>query len=391
MAKLAVRPTAAPAAPARPAGRGPTISVPAGGPAAPKRRGFSFGRAVNEKGLTVFTRQLATLVKAGMPIMRGLEVLARQEKRKSFRQVIEDCAETIRSGGNFSDGLGAHPKTFDRLYINMVKAGEAGGVLDTVLERLSVFMEKAMKIRGKVTSAMVYPAIISCVAGGIMIVLMVFVVPKFQEVFFTMLKGKPLPWLTSVVVAIANAMRDNLLMVLGGLAVVGVLGWLFKRSAFGTKVLHWLLLKVPVIGDLFLKAAIARFTRTLGTLLASGVPILQALIITRDTSGNVHVANAINVVHDRVKEGDSVAKPLEATHIFPGMVTSMIEVGEETGALPDMLVRIADNYDEEVDNAVAALTSIIEPVMIVFMAVGVGVIVIAMFLPMVELIKSLSA
>lgn len=391
MAKLAVRPTAAPAAPARPAGRGPTISVPAGGPAAPKRRGFSFGRAVNEKGLTVFTRQLATLVKAGMPIMRGLEVLARQEKRKSFRQVIEDCADTIRSGGNFSDGLGAHPKTFDRLYINMVKAGEAGGVLDTVLERLSVFMEKAMKIRGKVTSAMVYPAIISCVAGGIMIVLMVFVVPKFQEVFFTMLKGKPLPWLTSVVVAIANAMRDNLLMVLGGLAVVGVLGWLFKRSAFGTKVLHWLLLKVPVIGDLFLKAAIARFTRTLGTLLASGVPILQALIITRDTSGNVHVANAINVVHDRVKEGDSVAKPLEATHIFPGMVTSMIEVGEETGALPDMLVRIADNYDEEVDNAVAALTSIIEPVMIVFMAVGVGVIVIAMFLPMVELIKSLSA
>jgi type IV pilus assembly protein PilC len=391
MAKLAVRPTAAPAAPARPAGRGPTISVPAGGPAVPKRRGFSFGRAVNEKGLTVFTRQLATLVKAGMPIMRGLEVLARQEKRKSFRQVIEDCAETIRSGGNFSDGLGAHPKTFDRLYINMVKAGEAGGVLDTVLERLSVFMEKAMKIRGKVTSAMVYPAIISCVAGGIMIVLMVFVVPKFQEVFFTMLKGKPLPWLTSVVVAIANAMRDNLLMVLGGLAVVGVLGWLFKRSAFGTKVLHWLLLKVPVIGDLFLKAAIARFTRTLGTLLASGVPILQALIITRDTSGNVHVANAINVVHDRVKEGDSVAKPLEATRIFPGMVTSMIEVGEETGALPDMLVRIADNYDEEVDNAVAALTSIIEPVMIVFMAVGVGVIVIAMFLPMVELIKSLSA
>ncbi|MFM7752490.1 MAG: type II secretion system F family protein [Opitutaceae bacterium] len=392
MAKLAVRPTTTTAAaPARPAGRGPTISVPAAGQPAPRRRGFSFGRAVNEKGLTVFTRQLATLVKAGMPIMRGLEVLARQEKRKSFQQVIGDCADTIRSGGNFSDGLGAHPKTFDRLYINMVKAGEAGGVLDTVLERLSVFMEKAMKIRGKVTSAMVYPAIISCVAGGIMIVLMVFVVPKFQEVFFTMLKGKPLPWLTSVVVAIANAMRDNLLMVIGALSVVGVLGWLFKRSVFGTKVLHWLLLKVPVIGDLFLKAAIARFTRTLGTLLASGVPILQALIITRDTSGNVHVANAINVVHDRVKEGDSVAKPLEATRIFPGMVTSMIEVGEETGALPDMLVRIADNYDEEVDNAVAALTSIIEPVMIVFMAVGVGVIVIAMFLPMVELIKSLSA
>jgi len=395
MAKLAVRTTPAtpvPATfPAKAPGRGPKIAFPAGDLAPRRKRGFSLGRPINEKGLTVFTRQLATLVKAGMPIMRSLEVLGRQEKRAGFRQVIEDCADTIRSGGNFSDGLGAHPKTFDRLYINMVKAGEAGGVLDTVLERLSVFMEKAVKIKSKVVSAMVYPAIISTVAGGIMTVLMVFVVPKFQEVFFTMLKGKPLPWLTSVVVAIADAMRKHILIVVAGVAAVMFLFWLFKRSKIGTYVIHWLLLRIPVLGDLLLKAAIARFTRTFGTLLASGVPILQALMITRDTSGNVHIANAINVVHDRVKEGDNVAKPLESTHIFPGMVTSMIEVGEETGALPDMLVRIADNYDEEVDNAVAALTSIIEPVMIVFMAVGVGIIVIAMFLPMIELIKSLSA
>ena len=326
-----------------------------------------------------------------MPMMRGLEVLARQEKRPAFRQVIEDLADTIRSGGNFSDGLAAHPKTFDRLYVNMVRAGEAGGVMDTVLDRLSVFMEKAVKIRSKVTSAMVYPSIISVVAGGIMTVLMVFVVPKFQEVFFTMLKGKPLPWLTSVVVAVANVMRENLLGVILTLSVGGTAFWLFKRSRFGTRVLHWIVLRVPVLGDLLLKAAIARFTRTFGTLLASGVPILQALTITRETSGNVHISDAINVVHDRVKEGDNVAKPLESTKIFPGMVTSMIEVGEETGALPDMLTRIADNYDEEVDNAVAALTSIIEPVMIVFMAVGVGIIVIAMFLPMIELIKTLSA
>ena len=395
MAKLSVRP--APAAPqpatfaAKAPGRGPTIAFPSGDLNPRRKRSLTFGRPINDKRLTVFTRQLATLVKAGMPIMRSLEVLARQEKRVAFRQVIEDCADTIRSGGNFSDGLAAQPKTFDRLYVNMVKAGEAGGVLDTVLERLSVFMEKAVKIRAKIVSAMVYPAIISSVAGGIMSILMVWVVPKFQEVFFTMLKGKPLPWLTSVVVAIADAMRKNLLVVIAVVAVATSLFWLFKRSKFGTKVLHWLLLKIPVVGDLFLKAAIARFTRTFGTLLASGVPILQALIITRDTSGNVHVANAINVVHDRVKEGDNVAKPLESTRIFPGMVTSMIEVGEETGALPDMLVRIADNYDEEVDNAVGALTSIIEPVMIVFMAVGVGIIVIAMFLPMIELIKSLSA
>ena len=395
MAKLSVRAPAAPVpanVPAKPPARGPKIALPAaGGPVPARRRSLTFGRPVNEKGLTVFTRQLATLVKAGMPIMRGLEVLARQEKRPAFRQVIEDLADTIRSGGNFSDGLAAHPKTFDRLYVNMVRAGEAGGVMDTVLDRLSVFMEKAVKIRSKVTAAMVYPSIISVVAGGIMTVLMVFMVPKFQEVFFTMLKGKPLPWLTSVVVAVANVMRENLLGVILTLAVGGTAFWLFKRSRFGTRVLHWIVLRVPVLGDLLLKAAIARFTRTFGTLLASGVPILQALTITRETSGNVHIADAINVVHDRVKEGDNVAKPLESTKIFPGMVTSMIEVGEETGALPDMLTRIADNYDEEVDNAVAALTSIIEPVMIVFMAVGVGIIVIAMFLPMIELIKSLSA
>ena len=352
---------------------------------------MSFGSPINPKGLAVFTRQLATLVKAGMPIMRSLEVLARQEKRPAFKDVIEHCSETIRSGGNFSDGLAANPKAFDRLYVNMVKAGEAGGVLDTVLERLSVFMEKAVKIRATIVAAMVYPAIISLVAGGIMAILMVWVVPKFQEVFFTMLKGKPLPWLTQVVVGIADAIRKHILAVVAVLAVLFVLGWLFKRSRFGTKVLHWLLLHAPVVGDLFLKASIARFTRTFGTLLSSGVPILQALIITRDTSGNVHIANAINVVHDRVKEGDNVAKPLESTHIFPGMVTSMIEVGEETGALPEMLVRVADSYDDEVDNAVGALTSIIEPIMIVLMAVGVGIIVIAMFLPMVELIKSLGA
>lgn len=321
MAKLSVRAPAAPSlanAPAKPMARGPKIALPAAGTPAPaRRRSLSFGRPVNEKGLTVFTRQLATLVKAGMPMMRGLEVLARQEKRPAFRQVIEDLADTIRSGGNLSDGLSAHPKTFDRLYVNMVRAGEAGGVMDTVLDRLSVFKEKAVKIRSKVTSAMVYPAIISVVAGGIMAVLMVFVVPKFQEVFFTMLKGKPLPWLTSVVVAVANLMRENLLGVMLTLAVGGTAFWLFKRSRFGTRILHWIVLRVPVLGDLLLKAAIARFTRTFGTLLASGVPILQALTITRETSGNVHLADAISVVHDRVKEGDNVAKPLEATKIFP--------------------------------------------------------------------------
>jgi type IV pilus assembly protein PilC len=355
-----------------------------------KNRPITIGSPISAKGRAVFTRQLATLVKAGMPIMRSLEVLARQEKKVAFKVVIEDCADSIRSGGNFSDGLAAHPKAFDRLYINMIKAGEAGGVLATVLERLAMFIEKSVKIRGKIIAAMVYPTIISMVAGSIMAVLLVFVVPKFQDTFTNQLKGKPLPWLTDVVVGFANALSHNILAVLGCVAGAAFLFWLFQRSRIGTKIIHWLLLHAPVVGDLFLKAAIGRFTRTFGTLLSSGVPILQALIITRDTSGNVYIANAINIVHDRVKEGDNVAKPLESTNIFPGMVTSMIEVGEETGALPDMLTRIADTYDEEVDNAVGALTSVIEPIMIVFMAIGVGIIVIAMFLPIVEMMRSMT-
>ena len=397
MAKLSVRPESPATIPAvAPAGKGKgasartavTFTAGATGPARKRRR--TFGRPINNKGLAVFTRQVATLVKAGMPILRCLEVLARQEKRAPFKAVIEEIAETIRSGGNFSDGLAANEKVFDRLYVNMVKAGEAGGVLDTVLERLAVFMEKAQRISGKVKSAMVYPIIIVCVATAIVSVLMVFVIPKFQDIFSGLLKGKPMPALTESLMAFSGFVKNHFLLAAGVIAGLVIALRFFKRTKFGSRVLDWLLIHMPVFGELFLKAAFARFTRTFGTLLASGVPILQALIITRDTSGNVHVANAINVVHDRVKEGDNVAKPLESTHIFPGMVTSMIEVGEETGALPDMLIRIADTYDEDVDNAVAGLTSIIEPIMIVFMAVIVGTIVVALFLPMVSIIQNLS-
>lgn len=393
MAKLAVK--SAPAAPApatfaaKAAGKPSSLTFPTGGPVAKKSR-RSFRRPINTKGLAVFTRQLATLVKAGMPILRSLEVLARQEKRAAFREVVESIADTIRSGGNFSDGLAAHPQVFDRLYVNMVKAGEAGGVLDTVLDRLSLFMEKAQKIAGKVKAAMIYPVIIVMVAVAIVSILMVVVVPKFEDIFSGLLKGQPLPALTQALLTVSNFMKAHYLLAIGG-AFAAWFGFkIFAKTSFGRKIIDWLLIHSPVMGDLFLKAAIARFTRTFGTLLASGVPILQALTITRDTSGNVHIANAINVVHDRVKEGDNVAKPLESTHIFPGMVTSMIEVGEETGALPDMLARIADTYDEEVDNAVAGLTSVIEPIMIVFMAVMVGTIVIALFLPLVSIIQNLT-
>jgi type IV pilus assembly protein PilC len=279
---------------------------------------------------------------------------------------------------------------FDRLYVNMVKAGEAGGVLGTVLERLARFMEKAEKIKGKVKSAMTYPVIIVFVAVAIVGALMVFVIPQFEKIFAGMLKGHSMPALTVAVLAVSKFIKEHIFITIGILFVFYFAFKAWHKTRSGTRIVDWVLLHAPGVGPLFLKSSISRFTRTLGTLLASGVPILQALLITRDTSGNVHVADALNVVHDRVKEGDNVARPLDSTKVFPTMVTSMIEVGEETGALPEMLNRVADTYDEEVDNSVAGLTSIIEPIMIVFMAVMVGTIVIALFLPIIKIIQTLS-
>lgn len=355
-----------------------------------KAGGITFGKIINNAGLAVFTRQLSTLVNAGMPILRSLETLGRQEKNLPFKAVVDGVAETIRSGGTFSDGLLQYPKVFDRLYVNMVKAGEAGGVLGTVLDRLSKFMEKAEKIKGKVKSAMTYPIIIAGVAVLIVAALMVFVIPKFESIFASLLKGAPLPALTQYVLAVSNFIKNHYIMAGILIAIVWFGGKALAKTRAGSRFLNWAQLNIPAFGPLFLKAAVGRFTRTLSTLLSSGVPILQALIITRDTSGNIFVAEALNTVHDRVKEGDNIAKPLEATKVFPTMVTSMVEVGEETGALPEMLSRIADTYDDEVDNAVSGITSIIEPIMIVFMAVCVGTIVIAMFLPLVKIIQTLS-
>ncbi|BET69580.1 type II secretion system F family protein [Opitutales bacterium ASA1] len=347
------------------------------------------GRVVSRKRLTVFTRQLATLVQAGLPLLRSLEVLGRQEKAPAFKWVIEQLAENIRSGNTLSEGLSSHPKVFDRLYVNMVRAGEAGGVLDVVLNRLARFMEKAERIKGRVRAAMIYPIVIMCVTVIILGVLMIYVVPKFEDIYRDQLRGAPLPVLTQIVLETANAIKNNLLSGIV-LVVAAVLGFrLLKQSRVGARSLDWLALHVPLLGDLALKASIARFSRTLGTLLASGVPILQSLLITRDTSGNSIVVEGIDYVHDRVKEGESIAIPLEQTKVFPGMVTSMIDVGEETGELNEMLNRVADTYEEEVDNAVAGLTSIIEPIMIVFLAGVVGTIVVALFLPIKDLIQRL--
>lgn len=356
-------------------------------PASPSA--WRFGRVVRAKELAIFTRQLGTLLKAGMPLLRGLEVLVAQERNPPFRATLAALADNIRSGGTLSDGLQQHPKVFDFLYVNMVRAGETGGVLEVVLARLAQFLEKAVRLRGRLKSAMTYPLVIVLVAVGIVSALMVFVVPKFEMIFATTLKGQAMPWLTQAVIGTSNFLKAHVLLV-GGLGVlIYTLSKIAASSRTGTRILHALQLRLPVLGDLFLKTAIARFARTLGTLLASGVPILEALRITGDTSGNVHITAAIARVHDRVKGGEPIAAPLRATKIFPDMVPSLIEVGEETGALPEMLVRVADIYEEEVDNAVNALTSLIEPLMIVVMAVMVGTIVIALFLPIVRIIQSL--
>ncbi|MEO7598324.1 MAG: type II secretion system F family protein [Opitutus sp.] len=354
-----------------------------------RRRTILIGRANSRKGITLFTRQLATLVKARMPLLRCLEVLARQEKNAAFATIVLQFAQTIRSGGNFSEALLQQPRLFDRLYVNMVKAGEAGGVLDTVLERLALFMEKTERIKAKIKSAMTYPVIVIVLAVGIVAALMVVVVPKFEQIFSGLLRGQPLPALTRGVLSVSGFVQHHYVVTMGLSSGMYALSVLAGRTTRGRRFKDWLSIKSPVLGDLFLKAAIARFTRTFGTLLSSGVPILQALLITRDTTGNVHVGAAIQRVHDGVKEGESVADPLAASAIFPGMVTSMIEVGEETGSLPEMLTRIADTYDEEVDNAVNSLTSVIEPFMIVFLALMVGTIVIALFLPIVSIIQHL--
>lgn len=353
---------------------------------------LSLGKAVNQEGLTIFTRQLATLLQAGLPLLRSLEVMIRQEKNEKFKAVISELADNVRSGSNFSDGLAQHPRIFDRLYVNMVKAGEAGGVLDVVLSRLANFMEKSLKTKKKVQSAMIYPVVVLVFALGIVALLMVVVVPKFQQIFEDMLgEGSSLPALTEFVIGISDFVQEQILLTIILLVLFFVGVKLALKTKQGTYVFDWLKLNTPKFGDLGSKAAISRFTRTFGTLLSSGVPILQALTITRDIIGNTIIMGALDEVHDRVRDGETLSTPLEQTGVFPTMVTSMIDVGEETGELPEMLNRIADNYDEDLDNAVAGITSLIEPLMIIFLAVVVGTIVIALFMPIIEIITQLSA
>jgi len=350
---------------------------------------FLRGR-VKAKQLMVFTRQLATLVDAGVPLLKGMRILLKQEKAPALREALDGMGSAIESGSTFSDALGQFPKLFDGLFISMVRAGEAGGVLEVVLNRLAEFMEKAERIKNKVKSAMIYPIVVLIAAVGILAFLLTNVIPKFEDIFSDLLGDKPLPALTQFVIKVSNFVGSRGIWIVVGIAVMVVLVKFWKRTETGGRVVDKAKLKSPVFGPLFSRTAIARLTRTLGTLMTSGVPVLQALNIVRDTAGNIVIANAVQSVHDAVKEGENMSGPMESTGAFPTMVVSMVDVGEETGALPEMLLKIADNYDDEVDAAVEGLTSVIEPILIVFLAIIIGTIVIAMFVPLISIIGEMS-
>lgn len=352
------------------------------------------GAKVKQKEMMVFTRQLATLIDAGLPLLQSLNVLSKQEPNPDLRATIGALGESVQGGSTFSEALGAYPKMFNKLFVNMVKAGELGGVLEVVLKRLAEYQEKANRLRGKVVSAMVYPIIILVISVGILVFLMLAIVPKFKEMFEG--QNMELPALSQfvfnfsdhcinddIIPVVSNAFVFIVLLVAAG---IGIGFW--KKTPKGARVMDRFMLKIPKLGHLNKVSAVTRFSRTFGTLVASGVPILQALLITRDTAGNVIVADAITKIHDSVREGESIVTPMSACDVFPPMMISMVDVGEETGQLPDMLLKVAEVYDEEVDNAVSALTAMLEPLMIVFLAVVVGGIVLAMFMPMMEIIKN---
>ncbi|WP_395748608.1 type II secretion system F family protein [Prosthecobacter sp.] len=346
---------------------------------------------VKSKSLMIFTRQLATLIDSGLPLLRGLTVLGRQEPNLVMKGTINTLADNVQTGSTFSESLQQYPRIFNKLYINMVKAGELGGVLELVLNRLAEYQEKAQKLKNKIVAAMVYPMIVMFIAAGIMIFLMMVIVPRFESIFQDMLGSKDkLPPLTKFVIGFSRGMMDNIIYLIAFVIAV-IVGWrVLASNAGGRRWIDRTKLKLPLFGDVQRKTAISRFTRTLGTLVTSGVPILQALNITRDTAGNTIVSDAITKVHDAVKEGESMVAPLESSGVFPPMVISMVDVGEETGQLPEMLLKIADVYEDEVDNSVSALTSMLEPLMIVVLAVVVGTIVMALFLPLIDVIKNLS-
>ena len=345
---------------------------------------------INRKDLTIVTRQLAILLGAGLPLIRSLRTLEAQAKNPAVKIILGKTADTVEGGATFAEALSEHPKSFDKLYLNMVRAGEASGAMEVILDRLASFMEKAARIAGKVKSAMIYPTVVLTVSISAIIALMILIVPNFSKIFADLLPGEPLPAFTNLIIGISNTLISHWYMYVGGVGSVVVSYVVIVRIPALKWYVDWVKYNMPLFGPIISKTAISRFSRTLGTLMSSGVPVLSSLAIVKETSGNETVAIAIQKVHDAVKEGEGISKPLGATKIFPDMVISMVEVGEETGKLPEMLDKIANTYDEEVDNAVGALTSMIEPLMIIGLAVIVGSIVIALFMPLTRIIEKLS-
>ncbi|MBI2930587.1 MAG: type II secretion system F family protein [Planctomycetes bacterium] len=394
MKPMNVKEKAEAAAPLTPAGKQapPTMAaaampVPTTGPKRQKSTLF-LGR-VRHKQLTQFTQQLSVLMDAGLPIVRSLKILANQMKPSLLKNIVTEVAEDVETGSSLSEALGKHPKTFDKLYVNMVKAGEAGGVLDVILQRLAGFMERMEALKRKIIGASIYPAVVITIALVVVLAIMKYIVPKFRDVFDSV--GVEMPAMTTMLMAISAFIEDFWYVIIATPIVLFFAVKAWGRTRSGRFTLDKLKLHIPVLGVIVRKSVIGRFCRTLGTLLQSGVPILEALNIVKNATGNEVIAQAIGKVHDSIREGESIAEPLAQSGVFDDIVINMIDVGEETGELDKMLVKVADNYDAEVDAAVSAMMSILEPMLIVGLGLTVGFIVISLFLPLISLLQGIGS
>ena len=338
---------------------------------------------VTNKDIVVFTRQFSTMIDAGLPLVQGLTILAEQSENPTFKAILKEITKDVEGGSTLAEAMKKHPKVFDALFVNLVAAGEVGGILDTILRRLATFIEKAEKLKKQIKGAMTYPIVVICVAILVIAVILIFVIPVFEDMFASF--GSALPAPTQIVVNLSRFMKSNFHWVLIGLGILGYGLKRYRNTKKGRKTTDAIFLKLPVFGELLKKTAVARFTRTLGTMISSGVPILDALEIVAKTAGNVVIEEIIYEVRGSIAEGQTIAEPLSENDIFPGMVIQMIAVGEATGALDTMLEKIADFYDEEVDAAVAALTSMLEPLLMLFLGGSIGGLVIAMYLPIFQM------
>jgi len=334
---------------------------------------------VTKKDIVIFTRQFSTMIDAGLPLVQGLTILAEQTENKTFKRILKEVVKDVEGGSSLAEAMGKHPDVFDSLFVNLVAAGEVGGILDTILQRLAAYIEKAEKLKSQIKGAMTYPMVVVAIAIIVIAVIMIFVIPVFQDMFASF--GKALPVPTQIVVSISNFTKENILYMIGGFIVFAFVFKKYRGTTGGRKATDTLALKLPIFGPLLKKVAVARFSRTLGTMISSGVPIITALEIVAKTSGNVVLEEVVLDVRSSIAEGQPIAEPLSENDIFPNMVVQMIAVGEATGALDTMLEKIADFYDDEVDVAVEAMTSMLEPLLMVFLGGSIGGLVIAMYLP----------